>query len=472
MPAVLHFPSDEVTVVLSLLSCRPALLAVIVLTAVSATRAQLPAATILKELTSSAQCNRCSGTLLRGRAYANPAAKWGIISDLPESFKGYGVLYSTRDVLPANGGAPELLRQRKANGFEVIDGSFDVFIFHLMAKEPSQVSRIVVHAKNLGEEPVTLDAMQVIRTEGLIGTVHEFESGIATRVLANNWDRPVGKVTLQPGQGRIVAYGKRFGNIADGPDASKNINCFGYVRCLVDGAKPARLQVDVVAIPPTEIKDIPAETAKWLDKGATSTDEVPMDSEPQGCELRRAVGVYPNPVWRNDATVIDVSKLPESGISFPMALPKIQTAECEDARQTVDLVLRPGYTREDTIGNYMMEYDVRLTFVNPDENAQAFDVTFRGELADIGLAYQLNEQAPAEPETPATAVYNGIPVLSQWAGPKQSAKEKPLLPKPIRLEPGTSRTVAMRFLIVGNSSLPFMLIAKKADTESGAQTPY
>jgi hypothetical protein len=444
-------------------------MAMVMLVTVSICRAQLPAPTLLETLQSTAECNRCTGTLLRGRAYANPAARWGMISDLPESFKGYGVLYSTRETLPANGGAAELLKQRKANGFDVIDGSFDVFIFHLMAKAPEQAARIVVHAKNLGDEPVTLDAMQVIRTEGIIGTVHEFESTLAMRVLANDWDRPVGKVTLEPGQGRIVAYGKRFGNIQNGEDASKNINCFGYVRCVVADAKPARLQVDIVAIPPTPIKDIPAETAKWLDKGAQSTDEVPMDSEPQGCELRRAVGVYPNPVWRNDATVLDVSKLPEDGIRFPIALPAIQTSGCEAARQTVDLVLRPGYTREDTIGNYMMEYDVRLTFVNPDEVAHAFDVTFRGELADIGLAYQLNPQAPAEPEAPATTVYNGILVQSQWAGPKQSAKEKSLLPTPIRLEPGTSRTVALRFLIVGNSSLPFMLIAKKAD--NGAQKP-
>ena len=88
MAGVLHSYIIEVLSVLCLSSCRKALLGIILLTTLSATRAQLPAPTVLEELMSTAECSRCSGTLLRGRSFANPGAKWGMISDLPESFKG------------------------------------------------------------------------------------------------------------------------------------------------------------------------------------------------------------------------------------------------------------------------------------------------------------------------------------------------------------------------------------------------
>lgn len=431
---------------------------------------EMPEPTTLVELSSAADCNRCTGTLLKGAYVPNPAAKWGMISDLPESFKNYGVLYSTREQLPPNGGAEELLRQRRAGGFEVIDGTFDVFIFHLMIKAPQQAARIVVHAKNLGDEPLVINPGQVIRTEGIIAAVHEFESGIATRVLNNDWDRPVGKVTIPPGEGRVIAYGKRFGNIETGEDASRNVNCFGYVRGAVESPADPRIEVSVVAIPPTKIAEIEAVTAQHLDQGADSTDEVPMDSEPQGCQLRRAVGVYGNGIWRNEPMVIDVARLGGETVRFPMALPDIQTSGCADARQTTDLVLRPGFTREDTIGNYMMEYDVRITLVNTGEMAHEADISYRKDDADIGLAFMLNTNA--DPESPTEKVYEGLQAVAQWAGPKQSAREKSFLPELLRLEPGTQRTIGVRFMIVGNSSLPFFLSVTGANAEPGADTPH
>ena len=436
--------------------------------------------TDLKTLSSGEPCNQCNGTLLAGRTYQSPETKWGIISDLPESFGSYGVLYSTRDVLPDNGGAEELRHQRKTNAFRTIDGGFDVFFFHLSRMAAG--SRIAVYVKNRGTEAVTLRPGQVIKSEGIIGSEHEFESTLGKRVLAREWDQTkvtslpmalpditfeasadhqLGRVNIAPGEGRVIAYGKQFGNVDDGPDASHNVNCFGYVRASLGETKSqADLEVSVIAIPAGPREQIQAETEKLIDTGARSTDEVPMDREPQECALGRAVGVYPNFTWKNDPLVIDASKLDAGGTSFSMCLPKVQTAGCADARQTTDLALRPGYTREDTIGNYMIEYLIIATLVNPTQAAVSTDMVFSKTGADVGLAYTLatrpigvSQRGPAEHR-----------VESMWAGPKQSAREKSLLKdgQPIVIPPGGQTQVSLKFMVCGNSSLPFNLGFKRS----------
>lgn len=427
--------------------------------------AEMPTTSPLVKLSSSELCNRCSGTLLPGRVTSHPVTRWGMISDLPESFVGHGVLYSTRDVLPDNGGAAELRAQRRSGGFGVIDGGFDVFLFHLISKDPKHSARIVVTAKNLGDKPVTLKPMQVVKSEGIIGRVHEFESTLAKRVLAGDWDVPLESVTLAPGAMRVVGFGKQFGNVDDGPDSSRNVNCFGYVRALVEGDEPVKLQVDVIAIPAGPREAMQAEAERLFDTGAKSTDEVSMKEEPQGCALGRAVGVYPNFVWTNDVPfVLDAAALDTAGTSFSMALPAIQTAGCPAARQTADLVLRPGYTREDTIGNYMIPYDVRLTLVNPSGAPVKADVVFGKTGADIGLVWQLVLKPGVQ--TVAGVMddpYRGVAVNWKWAGPKQAALEASLLPEPLVLAPGETRTVCLRFMICGNSSLPFDLGVKRCE---------
>lgn len=421
--------------------------------------APLPSATALTQLSSTLECNRCVGTLLPGKALPHPETKWGIISDLPESFGSYGVLYSTRESLPANGGAAELLKQRKEDGFTAIDGGFDLFHFHLvLPKSGLPSARIVVFVKNLGNEPVTLRPSQVIKSEGVIGAVHEFESTLGTRVLGQQFDHPILKVTIPPGEGRVVAYGKQFGNVPDGADSSRNVNCFGYTRATIEGNTSASLEVSAIAIPAADKRTMQSAAEKYQDVGAKSTDEVPMDRERQGCALGRAVGVYRNFIWKSDAVVMDVTKLTESGTSFPMCIPEIQSHGCEAARQTQPLVLHPGYTRADTIGNYMTENEVRITVTNPGGTPEAFDFGFGGEGADVGLAYQLSFTKEADPANP----FESVAVKSLWAGPKQSARWKSLLTEPIVLEPGQMRTVNLRFLVCGNSSLPFMLGIKKA----------
>lgn len=404
---------------------------------------------------STAPCNHCEGWALPGERVPHSESKWGIISDLPESFRGYGVLYSTRDVLPANGGAPELLRQTKVKDWVGIDDSFDVFLFHLL-KEKGASARIVVCAKNIGLTSVTLDCMQVIKSEGEIGRVHEFESTLGRRVLERDWDRPVGKVSIPPGEARAVAYGKQFGNIKDGPDASHNVNCFGYVRAKVQADSKALLEVSVIAIPAGEAGGIEAEAAQWAEKGAQSTDEVPLDRAPEGCALKRAVGVYRNFVWSTRDVMFDVANLDAAGTSFPMALPAIQTQDCEAARQTQDLVLHPGYTRGDTIGNYMIEYDLRFKFTNSSATTRTADITFGKSGADIGLAYQAAEGAAG-----TNGDFAVLPVKTAWAGPRQSAMEKSLLERPLNVAPGAARDLSLHFLICGNSSLPFTLTVKR-----------
>lgn len=424
----------------------------------SAGAAQDANASKLELLAGNQPCSRCEGTFLPGRIAPHPETKWGIISDLPESFRSYGVLYSTRQQLPANGGKADLLVQRSSDGFETINAGFDVFLFHLL-KESTGTARIVVYARNRGTQPAIIRPRQVIKSEGTIGRAHDFEGVLGARVLKNDFDQPINRVEIQPGKGAVVAYGKKFGNVQTGEDSSRNVNCFGYVRCLLESAAAADLEVSVVAIPAVDRPRIEVETPKWLDRGAIATDEVALDSEPQGCALKRAVGVYPNFVWTNadEPVVFDAAMLRAEGTTFSMALPKIQTAGCEQARQTQNLVLRPGYTRDDTIGNYMIEYRLKFLFTNSGTTPEKVNVTFGKTGADVGLAFAASAGRDGETSAPDRAKTRWA-----WAGPKQASLEKSFLEGPLEVHPGERSVVCIDFLICGNSSLPFTLSVRKA----------
>ncbi len=450
----------------------------------------------ITRLSSAEPCNRCSGYLLPGKTLPHPDTRWGIISDLPESFSDHGVLYATTKVLPASpvNPAPEELRtQVTAHNFSHIDGGFDVFLFHLI-KSTTATARIVVYAKNNGDAPVTVKPHQSIKSEGVIGRVHDFESELANRVLGRMRDasvvpeggtypevtfptegystqarRPKDASTtpameIPVGQGRIIAYGKRFGAVKDsGSDGSNNVNCFGYVRARIANKEPVNLDVYVIAIPAGPRDQMQAEAEKLLSTGATSTDMVRMDRPPQDCAVGRAVGVYPNFIWRNDPVTIDIANLPsgDAPTTFPMALPEIQTAGCADARQTTDLVLHPGYTRPDTIGNYMIEHDIAITVTNSSDTTKTADLYFGKQDADVGLAFMSSHApgkvAPDEYPFRPPASPGDVVVGALWAGPKQSALEKSFLPRPVTIGPGVTRTLGVKFMICGNSSLPFYI---------------
>ncbi|NLD62253.1 hypothetical protein GX645_07355 [Candidatus Sumerlaeota bacterium] len=417
----------------------------------------------ITKLEPSCECDRCTNSLMLTRFSPDRQIYYGIISDLPESFKGYGVLYSTRDILDDCGTTStpiplDVRTQIKMPQFNAIDASFDVFFFHLQIKDKEQAQRLVVSVKNLGKESVTIEPQQIIKQEGIIGSVHEFESAIATRVMDNDWDRPISKVVIEPGTSEVIAYGKRFGNIDDGNDASRNVNCFGYVRAIIntadEDARP-QLQVDVLAIPSTPKEEIKTEFVKWLDKAATTTDEVNMTTAPKGCALGRAVGVYPYGTIRSLPLVFDAAKLTADGYKFPMALPRVQTEGCPAAAQTLSLLLRPGNTREDTIGNYMIPYDVRMGFINTSDKPVKAQVLFEKTDADIGLAYRATTKTTEKR-------YKGVPVEWKWVGPKQTTTSAPFI-QPITVQPKQQVTFSVNFMIIGNSSLPFNLCVRAAE---------
>lgn len=411
----------------------------------------------IESLVPNAECDRCTDSLMASHFRPDSSVRYGIISDLPESFTGFGSLYSTRDVLLDYGTTSEPLpleirTQSKMPPFRTIDDSFDVFLFHLQVKDKKQAQRLVVYVRNLGNDDVTVDPKQVIKSEGTIASVHDFESEIAVRVMKDDWDRPVKKLILKPGQGHVIAYGKRFGNVETGEDASRNVNCFGYVRALVKsstGHKPD-LQVDVVAIPATPKEKIEEEVLNWVEKSVQSTDEAAPKTAPPGCALARAVGVYPYGMIHTDPKVFDAANLPKGGFRFPMALPRIQTAGCPQAAQTLPLILRPGNTREDTVGNYMIPYDTRLGFVNPTNKPVKVEVAFSKNDADVGLAYQVTTSTK-------TTRFRKAPVVWKWAGPKQKSKDALFGDAPIVVPPQKEVTVSLRYMIIGNSSLPFTL---------------
>lgn len=413
-------------------------------------------------LTGSGGCSLCQNRLLPGAVQNRADVPYYIHSDLPEQFRSHGVLYSTDAVLPADTSTTpiplNIRTQTAANGFTTIDDSFDIFIFHIN-RIGSTAARIVIHVRNEGTGPVDLDPRQVIITEGIIGTVHQMESTLGTRVLAGNWDQPVSAFTLQPGESAIVGYSKRFGDSANTSDRSTNINCFGQIRTLVSNSQaatnPTNLRVAVVAIPGAAVSQNLTLAEQWRSVGALEGETLDMTTAPTGCDLRRATGVFRNFVWRSNAPAYDISQLTTPGWDFQMALPQIQSTACPIAQQTTALVLYPGFTRPDTVGNYMIEYRVDLTLQNRNASApRAFDVGIIKTGADIGLGYQMAVGLSAATDSALAA----LAPQSLWAGPNQSSQYKSLLGgNAVTLMPCETRVVSLRFLILGNASLPFQL---------------
>lgn len=433
-----------------------------------------PTPSVLLNAISTASCNLCRVLILPGTREAHPVTSYYIHSDLPEIFKTPGVVYSTEAVLPPfnlNDGTPQTLAQRTQvnNGFTTINGSFDVFIFHISSPgDCSTPRRVVVYARNDGTGSVTIDPRQVMQTDGAVGDVHEMESTLGARVLADTWDDPLGSMTLAPGQGRVIAYSKRFAICQNNSDASQNVNCFGRVRSLVNNADPVthptNLKLFVVGIPGiANLSTLDAQTAPYLTVGADSGEaEVNMSAPISGCSLNRACGVHTNFVWRSDLVTIDLDEIPTLGHTFQMALPSVQSNGCPTQRQTQDMLLRPNYAPPDTVGNYMVEYRLRVRFVNRSaSSARAVDLRFGRNDADVGLAWQV---ATSPSAVPTDALTDIAPVRTGWVGPLQTGDladyTRSFLASDggtITLPPCGERYVSVRFLILGNSSLPFQV---------------
>lgn len=432
--------------------------------------------TVLEPLgTSTDKCQRCTGFVFPGGLKPHPVTPWAVHSDLPELYWGTGVLYATTPVLPPfvtmkDEPVPEAMRrQLRAGGFEALDGSFDVFLYHLAqpggGKDPS---RIVVYVRNDGTEPIRLRPRTMMEGAGKMGADDGPETRLARRFLAEHWDAPLEEVRLAPQEGNVLAWTPIVGATEAGPDAQKEAFITGMVRVAVEGTKP-RLTAWVVAVPPEPVGRARALAEGLLQKGAKS-GETAMNLliPPPDCHVRRVVGVFRNFVWEGTAPVVlNVDALTAEGTSFQMALPAVQAVGCEAARQTQDLALHPPYVRPDTIGNYMGEYVLALRLQNAGKVARRADVRFGKQDADIGLAWQTATGS----EVVGRDGLAGLPVQSGWAGgwrkddrPDNTRSffadgEAPVL------APGEAKVVSLRLLIAGTSSLPFQLVVAGEDVQ-------
>lgn len=416
------------------------------------------------------QCSKCEFHLLPGQLVPNDWHKYTIHSDLPEPFSTPGVLYSTEDVLPPmrtndDVPIPRSMRLQKKNGFDTIDDDFEVFLFHISRPgDGSTPRRLAVYAENRGEGKVRLAPRQVMVTDGLIGTVHEMESELGKRVLGRSgpWDKPAGEVVeLVPGEGKVIAYSKQFSAPRNTDDMSANVNCFGIVRAAVVPMddKPTDLVVYTLGIPGGPPENVNAVAKEYLEAGAKSAETyIDLLSEPTGCQLRRVIGVYESFAWRADPMTLALNELPAEGIRFQMAAAQMQTTGCPDAGQTQDMLLYPPYVRPETIGNFMTEYRVPITIVNQNQTApQAFDLRFGKGDADVGLVWEGNVETHLDGNTAGI----NIPLQTGWAGPKQEqdlpTDQRSFLAEPVVLQPCGKAQVNLRFMVLGNSSLPFQI---------------
>lgn len=413
-------------------------------------------------------CSACGGWLLPGNIEPNSDTAFTIHSDLPERFLTEGVLYATTPVLPPfdlNNGEPlsEEMRTQVNRGFNGITDDFEVFIFHISAPgDGSAPRRMTVYAKNNGDSPVTISPRQVLITDGVVGNVHEMESNLGRRVLEEEWDTPVPTTTIEPGEGAVLAYSKVFPSFAGGNDASANVNCFGIVRAEVTGENP-NLDVYTVGIvgEPNNFSNITPFTESLLEQGARSGEtSMNLETEPTGCQLRRVVGVFPSFTWRSETMTLDAMQLQSDfgqigRALFSMALPNIQTGPCPEASQTQEMLLHPPYVRDETIGNYMTEYILHFRLINRDEDPKKIDLRFGKGDADIGLAWQMvTSNNPVTDEQLRAA-----PAVTKWAGPNQDSVFTSFFGEKegLALRPCEGKYVGIRFMILGNASLPFTL---------------
>lgn len=438
----------------------------------------------LTPLTSTTLCNRCVGYWLPGELFPSPRTVYRIDSDLPEMYYSNGVLYATTAVLPPmktkdGEDIPEAMRRQKNNGFSAIDDSFEVFLYHLSQNHaPGETRRIVVYAKNIGAIPAVLAPRQAMFHGPNAGKLDSVESQLGNVVLQEHWEHPVHSFTLEPGKGGIVGYTKQLGAGKNSADETPAVFVTGMLRADMGSQTSERpkLELYVVSIPGnTPRAEWVTRTESLLGIGAQSGENsMNLLIPPPTCHVRRVVGTSRNAMWRNQPFHLNVEDLSPEGISFLMALPKVQSGGCEQARQTADLLLHPPYVHSDTVGNYMMEYYLVFRLTNPGEVPRKVDLRFGKTDARIGLAWQAvvgdMEKLPDE--------FENQPVRISWAGkgtpglspPFYSArmlmnKEGDEMPlnnviglheEPIA--PGDTKVISMRLMVLGTSSLPYHLI--------------
>lgn len=411
-------------------------------------------------------CDHCRYNLFPGGLEPHPDTQYYIESDVPERLLTPGVLYATVPVLPPDllGGPILAMRtQIVSGGFTAIDGDFDVMLWHTSSPgDGTQPRRIVVYVRNDGTGPVQVNPQQVMVTDG--GYTQMSET-LGVRVMENDWDAPVGPVSLPAGAGNVIAYSKRFAASYNSSDTSANVNCFGRVRAAVTnadpGTHPTTLTVYVIAIPGANVNQNKSLAESLLDQGAQSGEPFDLNTPPSGCANRRATGVMETFVWRSSLLTLDAAALSAGGERFRMGMADINTQTCPEGRQTAEMILHPGYVRPDSVGNYLKDYRVTLRLINTDRFApRTVDVTFEQPSAQIGLGWQMVIGGAAA----ADAAVDARPVRTGWG----SATAYSFFAQdggPLEIGPCEERYVTLRFEILGGSSLPFD-IAVRAETPS------
>ncbi|MEQ8819501.1 MAG: hypothetical protein RLY93_04605 [Sumerlaeia bacterium] len=415
-------------------------------------------------------CNLCSASVLPGALEPHPESTYLIVSDMPEAF-GYpssgpttrsdGILYTTSGTLPSYEGTNAAPYDVQVNsGFTTIDDDFDIFLFHIAQPgDTSAPRRIVIYARNEGANSVDVTPDQVLVTDGVIGNVHEMESNLAEDFIEGNFDATgLGTVSIAPGAGEVIGFSKKFALLGNGTFKSQNINCFGKLRGTVAGVDPD-LTLYIVAIDTTNTDVAPnvatmkseAESLIAGNIGAPELESFAFNTSPTGCTLRRSTGVYPHEVWRSNFD-FDLNTLP-GGATFQIGLDDVRTDGCPDMSQTSEALLAPLYLRQESIGNYMMDYRLEVRVQNSDAVAREFDLQFGNTAADIGLAWQVTTNTLSA----ADAFVDIMPVTTRWAGPNQANLTESFLAAPFSLNPGEVAFVNLRFQILGNSSTPFQI---------------
>lgn len=429
--------------------------------------------TPLVPLQSDDKCSRCTGFLMPGAITPSPETVWRIDSDLPEIFLSRGVLYATVPVLPPfdtkQGVAiPEAMRTQRNAGFTGIDGSFEVFLYHMSNPgEMPRSRRVVVYARNIGDQGVTIKPRQIIESTGQMARAEGPEGRLGVRQLGDKWDRVVESVAIAPGQGAAVGWSPRLTK-SEAADATISDFFTGTLRADVEtAAGTPKLEVYVVAVgSDVPVAGLAAACEALLGRGAHSGEgDMDLLIPTPECHVRRVVGVSRNFLWKSDNVVLDATALTTKGIDFQMAGMGVQSVGCEAARQTQDLLLHPPYVHADTVGNYMQEYMVTLTLANPSATPRTVDVRFGKQDADIGLAWQVAVgDGPTDRES-----MKALPIMTEWAGgwrtndlPDNTRSFFITGPgttdaTPIVVEPATSRTVTLRFFPLASSSLPFQI---------------
>lgn len=391
--------------------------------------------------------------------------------------------------------------------------------------------RVVVLAKNIGRGQVELRSKQIMEAGGTMAKADGPESRLAARVLADSSWTAMGTVVIGPGESRVIGRSPKLSGtaeqVAQGKPEDETTSDFftGIVRGAYAGEssrfqesnvkKP--LELSVVAIdastPENQIERAAIEASA---RGARSGEgAMELNIEPPKCHLRRVVGVSPAVVWEGDRVVIDAATLSQfgaaaatekpadvkphaepdalrgegeaitkrsedrkrwpgdiRGVAFLMAAPKMQTLECPQARQTAPMLHYPGYVRDETIGNYHVEYLLTFTITNSGAAPKRVDLRFGKQDADVGLAWQVMLADGVAPQASAGEL-SQRPVNLQWAGgwrkgdlidntrsffhAVKGIEPEPAVASPIEIAPGTCKTVMVRMMVVGTSSLPFFV---------------